>query len=79
MGIIVVEAIPATHQLEGAHRLEINYIYNVPPADGIHVNEISDERELTKSIRQQTCISLRDAEFKRLWDMLRARHAELQG
>ncbi|MBA2731337.1 MAG: hypothetical protein H0U54_00440 [Acidobacteria bacterium] len=51
----------------------------MPPADGIPVNEISDERELTKSIRQQTCISLRDAEFKRSWDMLMARHAELQG
>ena len=61
------------------HRLDIKYIHNVPPADGIHVNEISDERTLTQSIRQQTCISLNAAEFKAAWDMLKAREAEVNG
>ncbi len=61
------------------HRLEISYIYNVSPVDGVFVNDISEERELTRSIRQQTCISLRDAEFKQAWEMLKARQAELEG
>lgn len=61
------------------YRLELDYVVNVPPADGVPVNDISDERELTKSVRQQTCISLNAAEFKRAWDMLKARRAELQG
>jgi hypothetical protein len=61
------------------HRLEINYIYNVPPADGVHVNEISTERELTRSVRQQTRISLNAAEFKNAWEMLKARQEALKG
>lgn len=64
---------------EWPHRLELSYIYNVPPADGVPVNDISNERELTKSVRQQTCISLRDAEFKRAWDMLKTRESKLKG
>jgi hypothetical protein len=51
----------------------------VPPAEGVPVNDISDERELTRSVRQQTCISQRDAEFKRAWDMLKAREGALKG
>lgn len=61
------------------HRLEIKYIYNVPPDKGIHVNEISDQRELTRSIMQKSYISLNAAEFKAAWDMLKVRHEELNG
>lgn len=32
-----------------------------------------------KLVRQQTCISLRDAEFKRAWGMLKTKEAELKG
>jgi hypothetical protein len=42
-------------------------------------NEISDERELIRSVRQQTCISLNAAEFKQAWDMLKARQEALKG
>jgi hypothetical protein len=61
---------------EWPHRLELSYIVNVPRADGVPVNDISDERELTRSVRQQTCISLNAAEFRRAWDTLKAKDAE---
>jgi hypothetical protein len=51
----------------------------VSPTDGVHVNEISTERELTRSVSQQTCIGLRDAEFKRAWDMLKAKKEAIEG
>jgi hypothetical protein len=54
-------------------------MYNVPPDKGIHVNEISDERVLTRSVMQKSCISLRDAEFKAAWEMLKARDSEVNG
>lgn len=60
------------------YRLELDYVVNVAPVDGVPVNDISTERELTRSVRQQTCISLNAAEFKRAWDLLKARQAELQ-
>jgi hypothetical protein len=75
----VIRRAPRGPDPKWPHRLEINYIYNVPPADGIHVNDISDERELTRSVRQQTCISLNAAEFKSAWDMLKAKEAEFKG
>ena len=61
------------------HRLEIKHIYNVPPDRGIHVNEFSDERVLTRSVMQKTSISLRDAEFKAAWELLKVRDAEVNG
>jgi hypothetical protein len=75
----VVRRAPRGPDPKWPHRLEINYIYNVPPADGVHVNKISDTRTLTQSVRQQTCISLNAAEFKAAWNMLRAKDAELKG
>jgi hypothetical protein len=58
--------------------LEISYIYNVPPADGIHVNEISDERTITRSVMQKSSISLNAAEFKNAWEMLKAKKEALE-
>jgi hypothetical protein len=51
----------------------------VPPDRGIHVNEFSDERVLTRSVMQKTSISLRDAEFKAAWELLKVRDAEVNG
>jgi hypothetical protein len=61
----VLKRVPRGPGPKRPHRLDISYIYNVPPAAGVPVNDISDERELARSVRQQTGISLRDAEFKR--------------
>lgn len=61
------------------HRLELSYVVNVPPDDGVPVNDISAERELTRSVRQQTCISLNAGEFKQAWDKLKAKESELRG
>jgi hypothetical protein len=64
------------------HVLELSYIVNIPPADGVAVNDIgTGERPhpLTESVRQQTCISLKEGEFTRAWNMLKAKDAELKG
>jgi hypothetical protein len=75
----VLRRVPRGPDPKWPHRLDISYIYNVPPAEGVPVNDISDERELTRSVRQQTCISLNAAEFKQAWDMLKARKETLGG
>jgi hypothetical protein len=75
----VIARAPRGPDPQWPHRLEIKYIYNVPPNKGIHVNEISGERVLTRSVMQKTCISLRDAEFKAAWELLKVRDTEVNG
>lgn len=74
----VIRRAPRGPDPKWPHRLEISYIYNVPPADGIHVNEISDERTLTRSVMQKSSISLNAAEFKNAWEMLKAKKEALE-
>ncbi|HVG19009.1 MAG TPA: hypothetical protein VNI02_08135 [Blastocatellia bacterium] len=47
------------------HRLEIRYLVNLSPADGILAQEISTTRDLTMSVRQQTCVKLQPEEYER--------------
>ncbi len=75
----VIRRAPRGPNPDWPHRLDISYIYNVPPADGIHVNEISDTRTLTRSVMQKSSISLNAAEFKNAWDRLKAKKEALKG
>lgn len=63
---------PANYEGQFPHRVDIKYLLNVSPADGVHINEVSTpKRDLLNSVRQQTYISLTPEEYERAVTKLR--------
>jgi hypothetical protein len=55
---------------EWPHRLDIRYLVNLSPADGVPAREVSSTRDLTMSVRQQTCVRLQREEYERAKTLL---------
>ncbi|MCA1629940.1 MAG: EVE domain-containing protein [Acidobacteria bacterium] len=63
---ITSDVYPANYEDQFPYRVDINYLVNVSPADGVHMDEVSTaKRDLLKSVRQQTYISLTPEEYER--------------
>lgn len=60
----------ASDYADWPHRVDIEYINRVHPADGVPARDVSATRDLTMSIRQQTCVRLEPEEFERAKVML---------
>ena len=50
---------------EWPHRLDIEYLVNVSPRDGVHIDEVSIDRDLGKLVRRQSYIRLTQEEYER--------------
>ena len=61
----VTSEVKASDDGEWPHRLDIRYLVRVHPRDGVPATEVSTMRDLTMSVRQQTCVRLSDEEYER--------------
>ena len=50
---------------EWPHRLDIEYLVNVSPRDGVPIDKVSIERDLGKVVRRQSYVRLSMEEYKR--------------
>lgn len=55
---------------EWPYRLDIEYLVKVSPPDGVHIDEVSLERDLGKVIRRQSYIRLTIEEYNRAATLL---------
>lgn len=55
---------------ESPYRLDIEYLVNVSPPNGVHIDEISIERDLGKLLRRQSYIRLTMEEYDRATALL---------
>lgn len=61
----VVSDVKPSEYGEWPHRLDISYLVNLSPANGVPAQEVSTTRDLTMSVRQQTCVLLQPEEYER--------------
>ena len=47
------------------HRVDISYSVNLPPSLGVHIDEVSRERNLIRSLMRQSYIRLTPEEYER--------------
>jgi hypothetical protein len=70
----VTSAVYASGDDRWPYRVNVEYEVRLPPADGIHVDEVSThERDLRRSVRQASYIELSSAEYGRAEVGLRAK------
>jgi hypothetical protein len=56
---------------EWPHRLDIEYLVNVSPRDGVPVDKVSTERDLSKSVQRQSYLRLTQEEYDRAAALLK--------
>ena len=61
----VTSEVKASEFDEWPYRVDINYLVRVHPADGVHIDEVSINRDLARSIGQHTYIVLSPEEYER--------------
>jgi hypothetical protein len=61
----VTSELKASDYPEWPYRLDIEYLVNVSPPDGVPINEVSIERDLGKLVRRQSYIRLTQEEYDR--------------
>jgi hypothetical protein len=55
------------------YRVDIKYLVNMPASEGVHINEVSTpERDLLRSVGQQSYISLSSEEYEQATAKLKA-------
>jgi hypothetical protein len=67
----VTSEVKASDYPEWPHRLDIEYLVNVSPRDGVLIDEVSIERGLGKLVRRQSYISLTQEEYDRAVALLK--------
>ena len=72
----VTSEVKASDYPEWPYRLDIEYLVNVSPPDGVHIDEVSIERDLGKLIRRQSYIRLTQEEYDRAAALLEAAAGE---
>jgi alpha-D-ribose 1-methylphosphonate 5-phosphate C-P lyase len=66
----VTSEVKASDYPDWPYRLDIEYLVNVSPADGVLIDQVSIERDLGKLVRRQSYIRLTMEEYNRAASLL---------
>jgi alpha-D-ribose 1-methylphosphonate 5-phosphate C-P lyase len=61
----VTSEVKASEFDDWPYRVDINYLVRLHPADGVPIDEVSIDRDLSRSIGQHTYIVLHSEEYER--------------
>lgn len=66
----VMSEVKASEFDDWPYRVDINYLVRLHPANGVPMEEVNIDRDLSRSIGQHTYIVLKPEEYERAWAKL---------